>query len=438
MEFKDIIIKKINNRSSVVGIIGLGYVGMPLSMNFSKSGIKVIGFDIDRKKIEQINKKKSYIWSISSKDIGKALSKGFEATNDFSKISLVDVVIICVPTPLNKYGQPELKYLIQSINSVVSNLKKGQLISIESTTYPGTTEEELIPKLIEKSFIVGKDIFVCYSPEREDPGNESFATRMIPKIIGGYTKNCLDVGISIYSLAIKKVVPVSSLRIAEMTKLHENIYRLINIGLVNEMKMICDKLNIDIHEVIAAAETKPFGFTPYYPGPGIGGHCIPIDPNYLTWKAKQYNIETKFINLAQQINKEMPNWIFDKLLEELNLKGKILKNLKVLFVGIAYKKNIDDVRESPAINLIKKFYENKALFDYHDPYIKEHEFSFIKKKFRIKKSVNLNSSNILNYDLIVISTDHNNVDYKLIYRKAKLILDTRGKYSILDKKIIKA
>jgi len=422
----------------LIGIIGLGYVGLPLSLNFVKSGLKVIGFDIDNKKIKTLKNKKSYIWSISSNDINDALLNGFKPTTNYKKISQVDVIIICVPTPLKKSGKPDLKYLIQSINSVVSNVKKGQLISIESTTYPGTTEEELIPKLTKKGFVVGEDIFVCYSPEREDPGNESYATRTIPKIIGGYSKNCLDVGISTYSLAIKKVVPVSSLQVAEMTKLHENIYRLINIGFVNEMKIICGKLNIDIHQVIAAAKTKPFGFTPYYPGPGIGGHCIPVDPNYLTWKAKKYQIETKFINLGQQINKEMPNWILDQLLEKLNLKKNFLNNLKVLFIGIAYKKNIDDVRESPAINLIKLFHKNKALFDYHDTYIKKHSFNFMDKKSRIKKSVKLNSKNILNYDLIVISTDHDNIDYELIFKKAKLILDTRGRYLILDKKIIKA
>jgi UDP-N-acetyl-D-glucosamine dehydrogenase len=348
------------------------------------------------------------------------------------------VIIICVPTPLTKYGQPELKHLINSINSIMPYIKKGQLISIESTTYPGTTEEELIPRLEQKGFVLGKDIYVCYSPEREDPGNESFSTRTIPKVIGANTKDCLKVAISTYSTVIKKVVPVSSIQVAEMTKLHENIYRLINIGLVNEMKMICDKLKIDIHEVIKAASTKPFGFTPYYPGPGVGGHCIPIDPNYLTWKAKQFSLETRFITLAQTINKEMPYWILDKLLEELNLRGKILNKLKVLFIGIAYKKNVDDVRESPSFNLIKLFCENKALFDYHDPYIKKFNFGLVNKKLKTKKSVNLNSRNILKYDLIVISTDHDNINYELINKKAKLILDTRGKYLILDKKIIKA
>ena len=436
MKYKDKIIENNNKKSSVIGVIGLGYVGIPLSLSFVKAGFKVIGFDVDKKKIEQIKKKKSYIWSITSEDISNALSKGFDVTIDFSKISLVDVIIICVPTPLTKYGQPELSYLIGSINSIIPYIKKGQLISVESTTYPGTTEEEVIPRLQQKGFIAGKNIYVCYSPEREDPGNSSYSTRTIPKIVGAYSKDCLEVALSTYSAAIKKVVPVSSMRVAEMTKLHENIYRLINIGLVNEMKMICEKLKIDIHEVIKAASTKPFGFTPYYPGPGVGGHCIPIDPNYLTWKAKQFSIETRFINLAQTINKEMSNWILDKLLEELNLRGKILNNLKVLFIGIAYKKNVDDVRESPAVKLINLFNENKAEISYHDPFLEYFKFDFSEQK--PQKSIKLKPKNISSYDLVVIATDHDNIDYQLIYDNAKLILDTRGKYSNSDKKIISA
>ena len=434
MEYKTAIIKKNNNKSSIIGVIGLGYVGMPLSLSFVKAGFKVIGFDIDNKKIEQIKKKKSYIWSITSENLNNAILKGFEVTDNFSKINDVDVIIVCVPTPLTRHGQPELKHLIDSINSIKPYLKKGQLISIESTTYPGTTEEELIPVLNKEGYVVGKDIYVCYSPEREDPGNESYSTRTIPKIVGAYSKDCLEVALSTYLTAIKKVVPVSSLRVAEMTKLHENIYRLINIGLVNEMKMICDKLKIDIHEVIKAAKTKPFGFTPYYPGPGVGGHCIPIDPNYLTWKAKQLSIETRFITLAQTINEEMPNWILDKLLEELNLRGKILNNLKVLFIGIAYKKNIDDVRESPSIKLINLFNENKAVIKYHDPYIKNFKFDFSDSES--EKSIELKPQNISNHDLVVITTDHDNIDYEMIYENAKLILDTRGKYFSNDKKII--
>ncbi len=435
MVFEPKIIKKNRNKSSVIGVIGLGYVGLPLCLSFVNEGLKVIGFDIDIHKIDQIRKKQSHIWSISSKNISDALSKGFAVTTDYSKISLVDIIIICVPTPLTRYNQPELKYIIQSINSIMPYVKKGQLISVESTTYPGTTDEELIPKLKQKGFVIGRDVYVCYSPEREDPGNESYSTRTIPKIVGGYSKACLEVAVSTYSLAIKKVVPVSSLRVAEMTKLHENIYRLINIGLVNEMKIICDKMNIDIHEVIKAAKTKPFGFTPYYPGPGIGGHCIPIDPNYLTWKAKQFDLETRFITLAQTINKEMTQWILDKLLEELNLRGKILNNLKVLFIGIAYKKNIDDVRESPAIKLINLFYENMANINYHDPYINHFKFDFSGDE--IQKSIDLLPQKISQYDLVVIATDHDNIDYKLIYNNAELILDTRGKYLSKDKKIIK-
>lgn len=436
MDYKSKIIMNNKNKTSVIGVIGLGYVGMPLCLSFINSGLKVVGFDIDKNKIKQIKRCKSHIWSISSNDLSNAFSKGFEITDNYSKLSGVDIIIICVPTPLTKYGQPDLKYLTQSINSIIPNVQKGQLISIESTTYPGTTEEELVPKLQQKGFIIGENIYVSYSPEREDPGNESYSTRTIPKVVGGYSKNCLEVAISYYSLAIKEIVPVSSLQVAEMTKLHENIYRLVNIGLVNEMKMICDKMNIDIHEVINAAKTKPFGFTPYYPGPGIGGHCIPIDPNYLTWKAKQFSIETRFITLAQTINKEMPYWVLDKLLEELNLRGKILNNLKVLFIGIAYKKNVNDVRESPAIKLLKLLSKNKAIVSYHDPYI--NEFKFLNSGKNLQKSIEIKPKNIENHDLIIITTDHDNIDYKIILKHAKLILDLRGRYSQNIKKIIRA
>ena len=409
---------------------------MPLSLSFVNTGFKVIGFDIDSKKVDQIKNKISHIWSISSKDLTNAMLKGFEPTLDISKISLVDIIIFCVPTPLTKYGQPELKYIIDSVKSILPYLKQGQLISIESTTYPGTTEEEVIPRLEKSGLVVGKDIFVCYSPEREDPGNKSYSTRTIPKIVGAYSKNCLDIAVSIYSQAVNKVVPVSSIKVAEMTKLHENIYRLINIGLVNEMKMICDKMKINIHEVVKAAQTKPFGFTAYYPGPGVGGHCIPIDPHYLTWKAKQFSIDTKFITLAQTINEDMPKWILDKLLEELNLRGLILNNLNILFIGIAYKKNVDDIRESPSIKLMKLLNHNKALIDYHDPYIKNFKFNFLKKKE--KESIDLKAKNIANYDLVVIATDHDNINYELIYQNAKLIVDTRGRYYSNDNKIINA
>ena len=430
------IIKKIDKKLAVVGIIGLGYVGMPLSLSFVNTGFKVIGFDIDSKKVDQIKNKKSHIWSISSKDLTEAMQKGFEPTVDISKISLVDIIIFCVPTPLTEYDQPELKYIIDSVKSIVPYLKQGQLISIESTTYPGTTEEEVIPRLEKSGLVVGKDIYVCYSPEREDPGNESYSTRTIPKIVGAYSDNCLDVAVSIYSQAVNKVVTVSSIKVAEMTKLHENIYRLINIGLVNEMKMICDKMKINIHEVVKAAQTKPFGFTAYYPGPGVGGHCIPIDPHYLTWKAKQFSIDTKFITLAQTINDDMPKWILDKLLEELNLRGLILNNLNILFIGIAYKKNVDDIRESPSIKLMELFNHNKALIDYHDPYIKNFKFNFL--KYKEKESVDLKAKNIASYDLVVIATDHDNIDYELIYQNAKLIIDTRGRYYSNDNKIINA
>lgn len=435
MKYLKSLITKNNNKSSIIGVIGMGYVGMSISLTFVNAGFKVIGFDTDKKKIQKIKNKKSYISSISSDDINSMMSKGLEVTVNFSKISLVDVIIICVPTPLTRLGNPDLKYLTSSINSIIPHIKEGQLISLESTTYPGTTEEEIVPRLKKNNFKIGKNIFLCYSPEREDPGNKNYSTKIIPKVIGGYSKNCLEAAVSIYSKSIKKIVPVSSIQVAEMTKLHENIHRLVNIGLVNEMKMICDKFNIDIREVIEAAKTKPFGFTPYYPGPGAGGHCVPVDPMYLTWKAKQYSSKTRFISLAQKVNEEMPKWILDKLLKELSFKEKKLNKLKVLFIGVTYKKNINDLRESPSIKLMKLFQKKKALIKYHDPYVQNLKLDIFAKKI---KSIKLHAKNIINQDLVVITTDHDDIDYSLIYENSKLILDTRGKYSGIDKKIINA
>ena len=422
------------SKEITIGIIGLGYVGMPLALSFVKAGFQVIGFDIDKTKIEQINRFESYIWSISSSDLSEALKKGLTVTNDMSKSSTADVLIICVPTPLNKNDQPDLKYVLDSTDAILPFLRNGQLISLESTTYPGTTEEEILPRIEKAGYIVGEDIFLCYSPEREDPGNESYSTRTIPKIVGGYSKACLELGVKIYSKAVIKVVPVSSTRVAEMSKLHENIYRSINIGLVNEMKMVCDKMKIDIHEVIRAANTKPFGFNAYYPGPGVGGHCIPIDPLYLSWKARELSIETKFIDLASKINRSMPAWILKKVSDELNIRNTVFDNLQILFVGISYKKNVDDIRESPSIELMKLFKKNNSNIHYSDPYIPE-----LKIETEVTlKSVKLNHENIRLFDIVVITTDHDNIDYKLILKSSKLIVDTRGVYKMNDPKIIKA
>ena len=346
------LIARLDKKNAVIGIIGLGYVGIPLMVRYTEVGYKVIGFDINSSKVNKLNKGESYLNQISSDLIKQSIVKGFEATNDFSRASEVDALILCIQTPLNKHREPDLSFIISTINKVIPYIKKGQVISLESTTYPGTTEEELLPRIESTGLEVGKDYYLVYSPEREDPGNVNFSTKNIPKVVAGYTDSCLNVGKALYKSIINQVVPVSSLKIAEMTKLLENIHRSVNIGLVNEMKIVADRMGIDIYEVIAAASTKPFGFTSYYPGPGLGGHCIPIDPFYLTWKAREYGVNTRFIELAGEVNTTMPYWVLGKITDALNEYNKSLKNSKVLILGIAYKKDVDDMRESPAVKLM--------------------------------------------------------------------------------------
>ncbi|XOJ84599.1 nucleotide sugar dehydrogenase [Methylophilaceae bacterium Uisw_099_01] len=417
---------KLENKNAVIGVIGLGYVGLPLLIRYSEVGYKVIGFDVDEKKVDDINNGKSYIEHIDSKKIQKSIDQGSFAVSDYSKIKKVDAIILCVPTPLSIHNEPDLSFITKTVDSIIPFIKKGQLISLESTTYPGTTEEELLPRIESTGLIVGTDIFLVYSPEREDPGNKNFSTSTIPKVIGGSTKNCLAAGISLYSQVINDIVPVSSTNTAEMTKLLENIHRAVNIGLVNEMKIVADKMGIDIHEVIRAASTKPFGFTPYYPGPGLGGHCIPIDPFYLTWKAKEFNINTQFIELAGEINTNMPKWVLSKVIDALNSKEKPLKNSKILVLGIAYKKNVDDMRESPAVVIMELLKEKGAILDYSDPYIPI--FPKIRNHFFSLESIKLTPANIRAYDLLLLTTDHDSFDYELIQKNAKLIVDTRGVY----------
>ena len=344
---------KLQDKSAIIGIVGLGYVGLPLMLRYSEIGYKVIGFDIDKSKVDALKNGKSYIEHISSDSIQNALEAGFEATSDFSRAGAADALILCVPTPLNKYREPDLSFVIDTTDALTPYLRAGQVISLESTTYPGTTEEELLPRIESTGLKVGVEIFLVYSPEREDPGNPDYVTRTIPKVVGGHTANCLDVGKTLYESAIDRIVPVSSTKAAEMTKLLENIHRAVNIGLVNEMKIVADRMGIDIHEVITAAATKPFGFTAYYPGPGLGGHCIPIDPFYLTWKAREYDVNTRFIELAGEVNTGMPRWVISKVMDALNERGKALKGAKILVLGIAYKRNVDDMRESPSVELME-------------------------------------------------------------------------------------
>jgi UDP-N-acetyl-D-glucosamine dehydrogenase len=430
------VVDKFKTKKAVIGIVGLGYVGLPLALRYAEEKFKVVGFDIDQFKVNKINEGSSYIEHISSDSVHKAKLQGFSATTDFKKISEVDAIILCVPTPLNKYREPDLSFVLNTTDSIVPYLRAGQVVSLESTTYPGTTEEELLPRVEKNGHKVGSDIFLVFSPEREDPGNENFTTRTIPKVVGGQTPACLEVGIALYSGVIDKVVPVSSAKAAEMTKLLENIHRSINIGLVNEMKMVCDKMGIDIHEVIDAAATKPFGFVAYRPGPGIGGHCIPIDPFYLTWKAREYGVHTHFIELAGEINSNMPSWVLKKIAKALNQHEKSIKGSKILVLGISYKKNIDDMRESPSVFLMEKIRDEGAKLDYSDPHVpvfpkmREHNFDL--------KSVELSPQSIATYDCVVLATDHDKFDYEMILANSKLIVDTRGKYRKVFPNVVKA
>ena len=433
---KDTLLKKLKNHTAIIGIVGLGYVGLPLMLQYIKSGFKVIGIDNDQNKIDKLSLGQSYIEHISQEDIIAASTNGFEATSDLSRSNECDALIFCVPTPLDKYHQPDLSFVINTIDGVVPYLRAGQLLSLESTTYPGTTEEELLPRAESTGLEVGKDIFLVYSPEREDPGNSVFETRTIPKVCGGHTPSCLEVGVALYEQAIDRVVSVSSTKTAEMTKLLENIHRAVNIGLVNEMKIVADKMGIDIHEVINAAATKPFGFTAFYPGPGLGGHCIPIDPFYLTWKAREYGLHTRFIELAGEINNNMPQWVVDKTIDALNESGKPLKNAKVLILGIAYKKNVDDMRESPSVEIMELLEAKGAVIAYSDPHVpvfpkmREHNFNL--------SSTELTRKSLLFFDVAILATDHVRFDYKLIKEFSKLIIDTRGVYKQPGKNIVRA
>lgn len=424
---KQQLLSRIENKSAVIGIIGLGYVGLPLLLRFTEVGYKVLGFDTDSEKLDKLAEGRSYLKHIPSAPIAAAVAAGlFEGAKDFSRAADADVLIICVPTPLNNHREPDLKFVVNSIESIVPYLRPGQMISLESTTYPGTTDEVLLPRLQSRGFVVGGNIFLVYSPEREDPGNQSYTTATIPKVCGGITENCLQVGTALYGKIIDRVVRVSCTRTAEMAKLLENIHRAVNIGLVNELKIVCDSMGIDILEVIDAAATKPFGFTPYYPGPGLGGHCIPIDPFYLTWKAREYGLCTRFIELAGEINTAMPDWVVGKVMNALNDRGKMLNGARVLVLGIAYKKNVDDMRESPSVVLMDKLIKKGAIVEYSDPYLpvfpKMRAYSFD------LKSVELSERNLCSYDCVIIATNHDVFDYDMIRRHARLIIDTRGVY----------
>ena len=429
--------EKFLSHKATIGIIGLGYVGLPLMLRYTEVGFKALGFDVDDKKIKALKAGKSYIEHLGSDRVKSAMDKGMDATIDMSRIAEVDAIILCVPTPLNEYREPDLSFVINTIDSILPYIKANQVVSLESTTYPGTTDEEIVPRVQSKGFTIGKDFFVIFSPEREDPGNAHFSTSTIPKVVGGYTANCLTIGKALYGTVINKIVPVSSTKVAEMTKLLENIHRSVNIGLVNEMKIVADKMGIDIHEVIDAAATKPFGFVAYRPGPGIGGHCIPIDPFYLTWKAREYGLHTRFIELAGEINSSMPEYVINRMTSALNEKCKSIKNSKVLILGVAYKKNVDDMRESPSLELIKELKQKGAQISYHDPHV---PFMPTLRKYHFEEmhSIELTEKAIQSFDVVLLATDHDKVNYDLIIKHANLIIDTRGKLNINLPNVVRA
>jgi UDP-N-acetyl-D-glucosamine dehydrogenase len=444
---KEQLILKIKDHKAVVGIVGLGYVGLPLMLRFAEVGFPTLGFDIDQTKVDRLKKGKSYIGHIPSSAIAKRnkervqIAEGktvplLDATKDYSRASEADVLILCVPTPLNRNREPDLSYVRSTLTSLLPQLRPGQIISLESTTYPGTTEEEVRTRLEERGFVVGKEIFLIYSPEREDPGNPLYNTQNIPKLCGGSTTDCLEVGRALYGEVVARVVPLSSTRAAELTKLLENIYRAVNIGLVNELKVVADRMGIDIREVIDAAATKPFGFTPFYPGPGLGGHCIPIDPFYLTWKAREYGINTRFIELAGEVNAAMPHWVVGKVTDGLNEKGKSVKGAEILVLGLAYKRNVDDPRESPAMEIMEILRSKGAKLRYSDPHIPVFP-AMRRHKFELK-SEELTPELLKKVDCVLLVTDHDDFPYDLIGAHAEMIVDTRGVYRSGETKVIKA
>jgi UDP-N-acetyl-D-glucosamine dehydrogenase len=433
---KKSLLEKIQTRSARVAVVGLGYVGLPLALRFSECGFRVIGIDTDAERVAQLAKGATYIARYGSERISAALKRGFSPANSFAEAAQADAILICVPTPLTAQREPDLQHVRAALEALAPHLRGGQLISLESTTYPGTTEEEVLPRVARRRLTVGKDLFVCFSPEREDPGNARFPTHAIPKILGGTTPDCVEVGMALYGAAIDKVVPVSSTRTAEMVKLLENVHRAVNIGLANEMKIICDRMGIDVHEVIRAAATKPFGFVPYWPGPGLGGHCIPIDPFYLTWKARAYGVHTRFIELAGEINAAMPLWVLGKVTDALNAHGKSVRGSRILVLGVAYKKNVDDLRESPALELMRLLADKGAKLAFSDPHVPALRWPVHDQT--PKEGVKLTADLLAGQDLVLIATDHDAFDYGLILKHSSLIVDTRGRYLEPAANVVKA
>jgi UDP-N-acetyl-D-glucosamine dehydrogenase len=423
MSIKEQLLKRLNDRSAVFGVIGLGYVGLPLAVEFAEEGFEVIGYDVSASKVDLLNAGESYIGDIPTERLKPLVAAGkLRATTSIDALRAADAISICVPTPLRKTKDPDMSYVIQAVNDVMTIVHEGLLVILESTTYPGTTEELIKPRMEESGLVIGENVFVAFSPERIDPGNKHYQVRNTPKVVGGVTPACTEVTVALYEKAIDTVFPVSSPTSAEMVKLLENTFRAVNIGLVNEMALMCDKLGVNVWEVIEAAKTKPFGFMPFYPGPGLGGHCIPIDPLYLSWKLKTLNYTARFIELASEINTSMPLYVLDKVMNALNDDSKSLKGSRIVVMGVAYKRDIDDVRESPALDIISLLMHKGATVAYHDPYV---------ESVRLEDNAIMYSSDysdplLADADCVVIVTDHSSFDYDHIVQTSKLLVDTRN------------
>jgi len=435
-----LLLQRIHAREARVGVVGMGYVGLPLAITFAEAGFHVTGIDVDGQRVERLQRGESPIRHVSSATVQRLVEeRRLQPTTSFDGVGKLDCIIICVPTPLTSEREPDMSAVVAAGNSVAQHLRAGQLVILESTTYPGTTDEVLRPLLEKQGLVAGRDFHLAFSPEREDPGNASYGTRTIPKLVGGHSQACLESAQALYGSALEKVVPVSSTRVAELAKLHENIFRAVNIALVNEMKILCDRMGLDVWEVIQAASTKPFGFMPFQPGPGLGGHCIPIDPFYLTWKARQYEFHTRFIELAGEVNTQMPHYVVQRTMEGLNRDRKTVNGARLLVLGVAYKKDVDDLRESPALRIITLLRERGARVDYHDPYVPEvHRLHGFPYEMR---SVSLEPQRVELYDAVLILTDHGSIDYAELVAHAALVIDTRnatGKLKRFREKIIKA
>ena len=415
------LLQKAENRSAVIGVVGLGYVGLPLAMEFARAGYRVLGFDVQQAVVDGVNAGCSHVQDVSVDVVARAVRDGrFQATRDLSRLAEPDAISICVPTPLSKTKDPDVSFVLSATESVKRTLRRGQLVVLESTTYPGTTRELLLPALAATGLVVGEEFFLAFSPERVDPGNPTWNTRNTPKVVGGVTPACLEVTMALYGPAVERLVPVSSTEAAELVKILENTFRSVNIGLVNEMAIVCDKLGVDVWEVIEAAATKPFGFMKFTPGPGLGGHCIPIDPHYLAWKMRALNYKTRFIEIAGEVNSEMPEFWVSKVIDRLNDLARAPRGSRILGLGVAYKKDIADVRESPALDIIRLLERRGAVVAYHDPYVPR-----IKDDGIELGSVPLTAETLSAADCVVIVTDHSSVDYALVARHARALVDTR-------------